>query len=302
MAMDTDWLKDFIALAEHGSFSRAAEARHVTQPAFSRRVRALENWVGAPLFARSAQGAAVTAAGEVFLPLARELLRGLDGARRDALAAADDETSSLAIAATHVLSFTFFPGWISRHVDFEAVGKLNLHSDSLDACEQAMLSGEAHFLLSHSCAGMRSSLAPERFESVRVGADALLAVSAPDAQGRPLWPAPGSPARPTRVLGYSEASGLGRILASKATMARIEGLETVFTSHLAATILAMARDGRGAAWLPRTLVEEDLREGKLVKAGEDSLDVEVEIRLFRSPECRNRAADALWGALWGALS
>jgi DNA-binding transcriptional LysR family regulator len=50
------WLEDFSALAEYGSFVRAAEARHVTQPAFSRRVRALENWMGVELFVRTPQG------------------------------------------------------------------------------------------------------------------------------------------------------------------------------------------------------------------------------------------------------
>ena len=50
--MDLDWLKDFLALAELKSFSRAADARNVTQPAFSRRVRALEEWVGTRLFSR----------------------------------------------------------------------------------------------------------------------------------------------------------------------------------------------------------------------------------------------------------
>ena len=50
--MDLDWLKDFLALAELKTFSRAADARNVTQPAFSRRIRALEDWIGAPLFVR----------------------------------------------------------------------------------------------------------------------------------------------------------------------------------------------------------------------------------------------------------
>ncbi|MCT7654667.1 LysR family transcriptional regulator [Oceanimonas sp. NS1] len=44
--MELKWLKDFVALNEHGSFSKAAEARFVTQPAFSRRIRSLENWLG----------------------------------------------------------------------------------------------------------------------------------------------------------------------------------------------------------------------------------------------------------------
>ncbi|HWU74121.1 MAG TPA: LysR family transcriptional regulator, partial [Sphingomonas sp.] len=54
--MELAWLEDFIALSETGNFSRAAELRHVTQPAFSRRIRALEDWVGTPLFERTPQG------------------------------------------------------------------------------------------------------------------------------------------------------------------------------------------------------------------------------------------------------
>ena len=50
--MDLIWLEDFLAIAEDGGFSRAAERRHVTQPALSRRIRALEDWLGAPLFER----------------------------------------------------------------------------------------------------------------------------------------------------------------------------------------------------------------------------------------------------------
>lgn len=51
--MDIKWLEDFITLSRLQSFSRAAEERHVTQSAFSRRIQALETWVGVPLLDRS---------------------------------------------------------------------------------------------------------------------------------------------------------------------------------------------------------------------------------------------------------
>jgi DNA-binding transcriptional LysR family regulator len=51
--MDTKWLEDFISLAETRSFSRSAQLRHVTQPAFSRRIQALEAWAGIDLVDRS---------------------------------------------------------------------------------------------------------------------------------------------------------------------------------------------------------------------------------------------------------
>ncbi|MFN3674102.1 MAG: LysR family transcriptional regulator, partial [Bosea sp. (in: a-proteobacteria)] len=61
-------------MAQHRSFSRAADARNVTQPAFGRRIRALEAWLGAVLFERGPQGARLTAAGAHFQPHVRDLL------------------------------------------------------------------------------------------------------------------------------------------------------------------------------------------------------------------------------------
>jgi LysR family transcriptional regulator, hypochlorite-specific transcription factor HypT len=296
--MDLNWLEDFLALAEQKNFSRAAEARNVSQPAFSRRIRALEDWIGTPLFVRGTQGASLTRAGLHFLPLAEDLMRNLHRARRATRTVGERETGSLSIVATHALSFTFFPGWIRRHMRFEALGTLNLISDSMEACEQIMLGGEVHFLLCHSHADVPTRFDDSRFESTRVGQDLLLPVCAPDAQGQPLWPLPGTPGRPARLLAYSPASGLGRILAAhQSRNAEASGLESVFTSHLAATLMTMAREGHGIAWLPLGLVEEDLTRTRLVRAGPNSSDIPVEIRLFRSPDCRNHAADELWSRI-----
>lgn len=68
--MDHKWLEDFIALARERSLSRAAELRHVTQPQFSRLIRALELWVGADLINRASMPLGLTAAGEDLLPVA----------------------------------------------------------------------------------------------------------------------------------------------------------------------------------------------------------------------------------------
>ncbi len=296
--MDLDWLKDFLALAEQKNFSRAAEARNVTQPAFSRRIRALEDWIGVPLFLRSAQGATLTPAGAYFQPLAQDLLRNLQRLQRETRAVGEDERGALSIAATHALSFTFFPGWIRRHMRFEALGTLNLSSDSMAACEQIMLGGEVHFLLCHHHAQAPTRFEAARFQSIQVGDDMLVPLCAPDAGGLPLWPLPGTSERPARLLAYSQASGLGRILSAQAALAQdTAGMATVFTSHLAATLLTMARDGHGIAWLPLTLAEEDLARARLVRAGPERFDIPIEIRLFRSPDCRNDAADELWASL-----
>ena len=51
--MELKWLEDFLSLARTGNFSRSAEERHVTQSAFSRRIQALELWLGVSLIDRS---------------------------------------------------------------------------------------------------------------------------------------------------------------------------------------------------------------------------------------------------------
>lgn len=297
--MDYNWLSDFEALAEHRNFSRAAGARHITQPAFGRRIRALEEWVGATLFERGPQGARLTAAGEHFQPHARDLLGILDRARRETRAVGERKTTTLAIAATHALSFTFFPGWIRRVMQSQAVGTINLISDSMAACEQLMLSGEAQFLLCHVHQAVAPPFAADRFQSMRVGDDVLVPLCAPNERGAPRWSLPATAAQPTPYLGYSQASGLGRIIAACGGL-DIGASATGLTSHLAATLATLARDGHGVAWLPLTLAAEDLDRGRLVRAGSKHLEIPVEIRLFRSPGRLSEAAEDLWnGACLG---
>ena len=61
--MQLKWLEDFAVLAQERSFTRAAEIRHVTHPAFGRRIRALEAWAGTPLIERGGGPVRLTAAG-----------------------------------------------------------------------------------------------------------------------------------------------------------------------------------------------------------------------------------------------
>lgn len=296
--MDLDWLKDFLALAELKSFSRAADARNVTQPAFSRRVRALEDWIGTPLFVRGAQGVSLTEAGAHFLPAAGDIMRGLERARRDTRSVGERDRAGLSIAATHALSFTFFPGWIRAQLQFETFGALSLISDSMEGCEQIMLSGEVHFLLCHHHPAAPARFDTERFESVQVGTDVLVPLCAPARDGRPAWVLGDDAAEPARYLAYSQASGLGRILSAHPVSGDAAAkMHIAFTSHLAAALMTMAREGHGIAWLPSTLAEDEVSHRRLVRAGPDRFDIPVEIRLFRSPDCRNHKADELWAAV-----
>lgn len=295
--MELDWLEDLLALCASGSFSRAAEQRHVTQPAFSRRIRALEDWVGAPLVDRSAHPASLTEAGRRFRPAAEEILRRLAAAREEARAAEAAAAATLRFAATHALSLSFFPAWLRALEPRLRLGPIQLVSDSLQACEDLMSQGRAQFLLCHRHPEVAGRLDGADFASVRVGGDTLVPVCAADGAGGPRFALPGARGGALPVLAYSEESGLGRIL--RAVGAQAPGgarLEPVFTSHLAVVLKRMALDGRGLAWLPLSLIGDELADGRLVPAGGHDWPVLVEIRLVRRRAPAAPAAEAFWRA------
>ena len=191
--MDLTWLEDFLALAEHRTFARAAEARHVTQPAFSRRIQSLEDWMGTRLFVRSPQGTTLTPAGAFLRAQAEDLTRNIYRLRQDALEVAGREASVISIAATHALSFVFFPDWIRSHPQFATLGPLNLISDTMEACEQIMSRGDADFMLCHYHRDAMPRFEASQFTSVVIGRDVLLPLCAPLEDGTPQWPLPGDP-------------------------------------------------------------------------------------------------------------
>jgi LysR family hydrogen peroxide-inducible transcriptional activator len=80
--MEIHQLRYFVAVAEEGSFSRAAERMRVAQPSLSQQIQKLEREMGQRLFDRLARGVTPTAAGADLLPLVRKILNDLADARR----------------------------------------------------------------------------------------------------------------------------------------------------------------------------------------------------------------------------
>lgn len=298
--LDLEWLEDFLALAECGNFSRAAEARRIAQPAFSRHIRALEEWVGVDLFDRSAHPAALTAAGKRFHPLLEDILASLQAARIKAQIAHDVAAASLRFAATHVLSLTFFPSWLSRLEGQLHLGSIQTMSDSAQTCEDAMLQRRVQFMLCHGHARMVNRLDEANYPKLILAQDVLMPVSAPDEQGQARYSLDATRVPP--LLAYSEGAGLGRILraemrqwfgGSSEAIAH-PGASVVFTAHHALLLKSMVQAGRGVAWLPESLIRREMDQGELVAAAPSSAYVPVDIRLYRQPFEMAPSAEKVW--------
>ena len=305
--LDLEWLEDFVTLAESGNFSRAAEARAVAQPAFSRHIRSLEEWVGADLIDRGAHPVELTDAGRKFLPMVREALAGLEAARIKARLAQDQAAASLRFAVTHALSITFFPRWLGTLETRLRPGPVQTFSDHSRACEDLMVQRRVQFVLCYGHPDVPGRLDEGRYPVVRLGADVALPVSLPDASGRPLFELERRAVLP--ILDYSDQSGLGRILRAKLhnllVDARKVGTEpdisVVFTAHNAFLLKTMVLAGRGMAWLPASLVADELQRGALVAAGSDAWRVPIEVRLYRQNAQMTRTAEDLWQVVGGRL-
>jgi DNA-binding transcriptional LysR family regulator len=219
------------------------------------------------------------------------MTRRLYQMRQEAREVAGKEARTLHFAATHSLSFTFFPGWVRGAERSSPIEAIRLHSDNMRVCEQMLLGGEVQFLLCHQHPDVPPQFPAESFHSKVVGSDWLMPLQAPPAE-------PVTGAEPLSLLGYTAESGLGRIVSARLRQeASPPSLHTVFSSHLAAVLLSMALEGKGFAWLPGTLAEPEIASGKLVRALDEHWDIPVEIRLFRPTMALSNFAEAFWAKL-----
>lgn len=304
--MDVIWIEDFLTVVEEGGFSRAADRRHVTQSALSRRIRSLEEWVGTPLFERKTHTLTLTPAGESFRAVAEDILRRLTVGRDEALQAARLKTETLYFAGTHALSQTFFPEWI-RTVDAARAGAaIQLVSSNFAGCEKLLLDARAHFVLAHYHPSLVTLFNSNRTERIELDKDVLVPVCAPGekkrvnshkkTKGAPRYVLPGSSDEPLPYLSYHPGSGVGRIVnAFLAEKERAAHLRPTFSAPVT-LLVNLARDGKGITWAPLSLIQKDLATGSLVKAG-TGWDIEISICLYRTRPRLTKVAEHFWSEI-----
>ena len=295
--MEMKWLEDFLSLVDTRNFTRSAELRFTTQPAFSRRIKSLEEWVGTTLLDRSSQPISLTPAGEKLHPVAEEVLRRLYQVREDIRHLDKVSANMITFVATHSLSLNFFPRWIRSIEDRSGVLFTRLDSNHAEECVQALLKGHCQFMLCHTHPNVELGLPPNQFSSIVIGHDRVVPVSAPGEDGQPLHRLEGA-ARPVHYLAYAETSAIGRAV-DKMLAHRPASLhmERVFVSPLAAVLESMARAGRGLAWLPEDQIKDDLASGRLLVTDGPAWTIPVEIRLFRPNDRLPARSEALWSVL-----
>ena len=293
--MDTNWLQDFICFARVLNFTKAAEERNITQSAFSRRIKSLENWVGLELIDRKSFPANLSRAGEEFLPVAklviRELLRTRDELRlRETV---DGET--IRFAAPHSVSiYNLMP--LLRELELKLpVIKTRVISDNLHDCCEQLAEENCDFLVCYRDNYQPITLDEQRFERLDIGRDKLLPVYAPTlGTERNDWNFNESSSKQgIPYLKFSRGSYLGaiteRIIASNPV-----SLEVRHTDALAEALKRLCLKGAGVAWLPETSILDELANGYLVIAGDSRWHEPLNLSIYAEPSILTKYPMKVW--------
>jgi len=294
--MEFAWLEDFGALARHGNFSPASAARNVTQPAFSRRIRALEEWLAVELVDRSTHQIVLTLAGKRFAVIAESVMRDIEHGRREVQEIAATSASTIRIFVTHAMALTFFPQWLaSLQARTDTALLVQMTAENISAAEREMLDGKAHFCLCHHHPAAKFALDGTGFQYISLGTDVLVPVSAPKpGDSAPLHPLDDGENPSVNLLAYGVESGMARIVSAMIDHHQKPiTFHPVFTSHTL-VLARMAKDGVGLAWLPLSIVSDDLDQGTLVHGGGPNWNIPVDVRLYRPRARQSPSAEAIW--------
>ncbi len=145
--MELHQLRYFVAVAQTGSFSRAAEQCHVSQPALSQQIQKLERSLGHRLFNRLGKRAALSEAGKVLLQQARQILTMLENAERQVKDFDQLAHGQLAVGAIPTVAPYVLPDVLQTYVRRFPQVELLIHEDLTAHLVEAVGIGELDLAL-----------------------------------------------------------------------------------------------------------------------------------------------------------
>ena len=292
--MDISLFTDLERVGRTGNFSQAAELSNISQPAFSRRIKTLEAWVGVTLIDRSRQPVKLTEAGTQMLEAGLQALTRIEQERSQILEAQSlPDKYMVTFGAQHSISWRFYPNWL--HAFEDAYGPIlsRLRADDLPSCLQDLQNSDVDFVIAYA----RPGDAKADGESITIGQDKLVPVCKPNPDGSPIFRFEDHDMK-LPFLRFGDAAPISQHL--DPMLERLElgpRLQTVYENSMAGALRIRARDGSGVAWLPESLIEPDLARSILVRTGHDDWAVDLEIRLLRNKRHLNRLTRSIWSFL-----
>lgn len=287
--MQLEWLEDILAIAQTGSFSGAAEKRRLTQSAFSRRVRQIEEHVGVELFDRSHKPVVLRpttlAQSEQIAQLAASLRQLVVDLRRgDRIA-----NNKVVIASQHSLATSFTPAIIQGIQKSGEETYVRLRSANLDECFGLLLSRQADVAIFYQVPEEKIDVSDAYLDVVTLGTDRLIPVfaSAPVARGELPY------------VAYPGDVSFGKVMEGRILPQLPPHLTPVPMAETALTLAAleMATVGVAVAWVPQSLAAERLASGRLCDLSPSLPSCPLLVRAARLHGAAGPVEMAFWSRL-----
>lgn len=286
--MRLEWIDDILAVLECGSLTKAADRRFLTQSAFTRRVRLIEESIGAELFDRRRKPVTLMAGVAALEPELRELRARLRRLQQGLKTAAGQGRGTLSFACQHAITTTVSP-WIVRALTTKDGTSVKVRSGNQDECLMLLLAGEVDFTVMYALPDEHAGLLARAFESVLLGHDVLLPVCIPALRASVST-------GQIPVISYPSDVFLGQIFDRNIASSMPAELRIVTKAETALTLAALqfALGGIGIAWLPHSLVSDALASEQLIRIDDILPKQALEVRLIRFPDHRTVQTDAGW--------
>ncbi len=294
--MKTDWLYDFLSLGRTLNFTKAAKDRHITQSAFSRRIKMLEIWVGSPLINRSTYPVELTEAGENLLPIARDIVFQLANARQSFPRIEEGGYKFQRFAVLHAISINFLSKRLSiLEKDYPEL-KAHIFSDNLLNCCQMLHNNACDFLLYYQHQKIITSLDENLFAHKDVGDEKLIPVAKTTTAIKNQWQLSDSKKNLIPYLSYEPNTFLGSVVNQTMNYHKTN-LKTHYIDALAEGLKHRVLAGSGVAWLPERTIAKELSAGVLMPIGDERWHANLTISLFCSPEKLDAMGHIIWETL-----
>lgn len=282
--MELEWLMDFVSLAKTGSFSKAAEHRNISQSAFSRRIRALEHWLGTALIDRHTHPVSLTDAGSQLVGAASQVIRTIYKTREDYGKRRVTGLRNLSIGVADHLSIHFAPAWLKQVAPMLGDRKIQLVTGLkaglgfVDLLKQQKLD----FLLAYGGSVNSEDRDTGLFESMVLDHDQLVPVCSADMLHDKAIRFPATSEKPLPFVSFMPGSAMANMVNGVAARrGSTVHLKTLIETGTSETIKALVLSGFGIAWLPRLAIQRELQSGSLCELGDTRHRVPFSIELYR---------------------
>src|SRR5881227_420765 len=149
--MEIHQLRYFVAVADEGSFSRAAAKVRVAQPSLSQQIRKLEAEMGQPLFDRLPRSVVLTEAGRCFIDYARQILASIGDARRCVDELKGEVAGKVAVGAIPTIAPYVLPELVVTFQEHYPDVTLEIVEDVTEGITQRIEAGELDVALASTC-------------------------------------------------------------------------------------------------------------------------------------------------------